>query len=124
MHGPITKPQNATDRLVRADGSFDRAEIMRFAWAKKATWDRLVRERRADRAITFREALKEAWAMAKHMKGRAEALAEIAAASAREQSAAEQLAARRFFVEMSDDDGRRLRELDQIDREERAAKAA
>lgn len=124
MHGPTPKTKNATDRLVREDGSFDLAEVMRFAWAKLATNARLFEARRTSYRLTFREALREAWAMAKHMRGRRADLAEIAAAASRQMTTAETFAARRFYAEMSDDDARRRDELSQIDREERAAKAA
>ncbi len=124
MHGPTPKPQNATDRLVREDGSFDLAEVMRFAWVKLAMNARLLAARRTGYRITFREALREAWTMAKHMRGRRADLAEIAAWEAGKATAAEAFARRRAFAEMSDDDARRRDELSQIDREERAAKAA
>ena len=123
MHGPTPKPQNATDRLVREDGSFDLAEVMRFAWAKLATNARLFAARRTGYRITFREALREAWTMAKHMRGRRADLAEIAAWDPGKATAAETFARRRAFAECCDDDARRRAELAQIDREERATAA-
>lgn len=124
MHGPITKPKTRAEDLIRQNGSFDRAAVMRFAWAKLATNYRLFDERRTSYRMTFREALREAWNMAKHMRDRHSDLAEIAAAASRQMTAAEIFAARRFAAECCESDARRRAELSQIDREERAARAA
>ena len=108
MHAPIARPQNATDRLVKADGSYDLAEIMRFAWAKLANNHKAFAERRTSYRLTFREALIEAWAMAQNMRGRQSDLRQIAEYGSLRNAP---VATRRLAAECCESDARRRAEL-------------
>lgn len=117
MHAPIARQMNATDRLVKADGSYDLSEIMRFAWAKLANNRRLCAERSrlgynvSNLQITFGEALRDAWARAVEARGRQSDLRQIAERGSLRNAP---IATRRLAAECCEGDARRRAELDRL----------